>query len=148
MTTVGIRLLPLLAAFLLAGGPEARAQNLVQNPGFATDVSSWDLFNAFDVTAGWSALDADGHAQSGSMRGKLPASGTFRIPIYASQCVKVQPGRIYLFGGRILLPSASTPNGSFATVFANTYANDGCFGNNVTHVPAPNVSVRDAWTST
>src|SRR5688572_31187093 len=114
MTFAWIRLPLLLTALLLGSASEARAQNLVLNPGFTTDASSWDLFNAFDVTAGWNALDADGNAQSGSMRGKLPASGTFRIPIYASQCVKVQPGRTYLFGGRILLPSATTPNGAFA----------------------------------
>ena len=141
------RALPCAMLLLCCAHAHAQ-QNLVQNPGFTTDLASWSLFNAFEVTAAWNPLDAGGNAQSGSMRGNLPASGTFRIPIYASQCVAVQPNRTYLFGGRILLPSATTPDGSFATVFANTYANTGCFGNNATHTPAPNVTARDAWTMT
>lgn len=124
------------------------AQNLVGNPGFATDLSSWVPFMAFDVTEQWSALDAGGDTHSGSIQGTLPASGTFRIPIYATQCVVVQPNTAYTFSAKVLLPAATTPADAYATIFVNTYANNGCFDNPTMNIVAPNVTAVDAWTTT
>ena len=138
-----------IAAAIAAATPAvAAAQNLLLNPGFDTDLANWDLFNAFDVTATWDVADEHGNPGSGSMRGNLPASGTFRMPIYETQCVAVQGATTYRFGGSVLLPSATTPDTAFATVFANLYAAAGCSGNPSVHHPAPNVTVRDTWTRT
>ncbi|HET7062917.1 MAG TPA: hypothetical protein VFI49_01490 [Rudaea sp.] len=103
---------------------------------------------AFGLTEQWTSTDAGGDALSGSIQGTLPASGTFRIPIYASQCVVVQPDTRYAFGTKVFLPSATTPADAFATVFINTYPNTGCFGNQTMNIVAPNVSTLDAWTET
>lgn len=143
-----IVLLALAVAVAPMALPPAHAQNLLLNPGFDTDLAGWNLFNAFDVTAAWNAADEYGNPASGSMRGNLPAIGTFRMPIYATQCVAVQGGTTYRFGGSVLLPSATTPPNAFATVFANLYEEPGCSGNHRLHQPAPNVTVRDAWTRT
>ena len=124
------------------------AQNLVQNPGFTSDLSSWDLFTAFELTEQWTSIDAAGDTHSGSIQGTLPASGTFRTPVYAFQCVVVQPNTQYTYGGKVLLPSATTPAGAYATVSVGTYANTGCFGNQSMNTLAPNVTTVDAWTQT
>jgi hypothetical protein len=137
----------LAVCMLLPAAPLA-AQNLVQNPGFASDLSSWFAFMAFDLTETWTSVDANGDAQSGSIQGTLPASGTFRIPIYASQCVAVLPATAYVFGAKVLLPTATTPANSFATIFVNTYEQAGCAGNPSQNIVAPNVTTLDAWTQT
>ena len=51
----------------------AAAQNLLQNPGFATDLSGWTLTPGTGSIA-WNALDADGSASSGSARLVTPAA--------------------------------------------------------------------------
>jgi hypothetical protein len=124
------------------------AQNLVQNPGFTSDLGGWAPFDFFGLTEQWTAIDAGGDVQSGSIQGTLPASGTFRNPIYASQCVAVQSGKTYLFGTKVLLPSQTTPATAYATVFVNTYPATGCAGNPSMNIVAPNVTTVDAWTAT
>ena len=138
---------PFVVGLLFTAAP-LPAQNLVQNPGFATDLGGWVPFMAFDVTEQWSSVDAGGDTHSGSMQGTLPAIGTFRNPIYATQCVVVQASTTYTLSAKVLLPAATTPADSFATVFGNTYANNGCFGNPTMHVPAPDVTALDMWTTT
>ena len=124
------------------------AQNIVVNPGFDIDLSSWDLFEAFDVSAAWSPLDELGDPASGSIRGTLPAAGTFRTPIYASQCIPVTPDTMYTFGGSVLLPSASTPALAYGTLFVNTHASAGCTGNATINLATPTVTTLDVWTPT
>lgn len=126
----------------------ATAQNLLQNPGFAHDLSGWDPFTGFDITQAWSALDVDGAADSGSICGTLPASSSFRIPIYASQCVVIQPNTAYAFRGAVWLPTATTPASAYGTLFVNTYAAQNCVGNSAQNVVAPPVTTRDVWTGT
>lgn len=138
---------PFVVGLLFAAAP-LPAQNLVQNPGFATDLGGWVPFMAFDVTEQWSSVDAGGDTHSGSIQGTLPAIGTFRIPIYATQCVVVQPNTTYTFSANILLPAATTPADAYATIFVNTYANTGCFNNPTMNIVAPNVTAVDAWTGT
>ena len=139
--------LPVACAWLFMAAPLA-AQNLVQNPGFASDLSSWAPFMAFGLTEQWSSIDAGGDIHSGAIQGTLPATGTFRNPIYAAQCVVVQPGTRYAFGTSVLLPSGTTPADAFATVFINVFPNTGCSGNQSMNIVAPNVTTLDAWTAT
>ena len=126
----------------------AAAQNLVQNPGLTSDLTNWDLFTDFGLTEQWTSTDAAGDAHSGSIQGTLPATGTFRSPVYAFQCVVVQPNTQYAFGAKVLLPSSTTPAGAHATVNVGSYPNTGCFGNQSMNTPAPNVTALDAWTQT
>jgi hypothetical protein len=126
----------------------ASAQNILLNPGFAHDLSGWDPFTGFGVQQEWSTLDAAGDPGSGSILGTLPASSTFRIPIYASQCISIQPSTTYAFRGNVLLPSATTPATAYGTLFANSYAAANCAGNPVNTATAPTVTALDAWTGT
>ena len=134
-------------ACLFVAAPLA-AQNLVQNPGFTSDLSSWAPFMAFGLTEQWTSTDAGSAVNSGSIQGTLPASGTFRNPIYAAQCVVVQPNTQYAFGTKVLLPSGTTPADAYATVFVNVFPNTGCSGNESMNIVAPNVTTLDAWTQT
>lgn len=140
--------LAIVAAVAALAPNLAPTQNLLLNPGFDTDLANWDLFLAFDVTAAWSATDEHGDPGSGSLRGNLPASGSFRTPIYAVQCIAVQGGTAYQFGGSVLLPAATTPDHAFATVFANLYAQPECTGDSSANLFAPNVTARDIWMRT
>ena len=56
-----------MLSFVLAA--PAAAQNLLQNPGFTTDLSGWTV-NAGAGSIAWNALDASGSASSGSARPK------------------------------------------------------------------------------
>ncbi len=141
------RLIALALAVATVATP-AIAQNLLLNPGFAQDLSGWQPFTGFGITQAWSALDAGGAPDSGSLCGTLPASSTFRNPIYASQCVHVEPNTVYAFRGAVLLPDATTPPTAYGNVFVNTYAAQSCAGNSVFNVVAPEITTRDAWTIT
>ena len=145
--TIQPRLIALALAAAIAATP-AIAQNLILNPGFAQDLAGWQPFTGFGITQAWSALDAGGAPDSGSLCGTLPASSTFRNPIYASQCVGVQPNTAYAFRVAVLLPDATAPPGAYGNVFVNTYAAQSCAGNHVLNVVAPEVTTRDAWTIT
>jgi hypothetical protein len=103
---------------------------------------------AFDLTEQWTSVDASSDTHSGSIQGTLPASGTFRIPIYATQCVVVQPSTRYAFGAKVLLPSGTTPADAYGTIFINTYPSTNCSGNQTMNIVAPTVSALDTWTQT
>jgi hypothetical protein len=53
------------AALLVAALP-ATAQNLLTNPGFATDYAGWDNGTTF-IHVAWQAVDASGQHGSGSV---------------------------------------------------------------------------------
>lgn len=126
----------------------ASAQNLLINPTFDVNLDGWDPFTGFGILQEWSSVDSASDPSSGSLYGTLPADSTFRIPIYASQCVVVAPDTLYRFGGKVLIPSSTSPTPSYGTVFANTYDSANCAGNYVENIVAPEVYVKDAWTRT
>lgn len=137
---------PLLMAIALMASWPATAGNLVLNPGFVSDLEPWFPFNFFDLTVVWSPLDANGNPASGSVEGTVPVHGTFRVPPYAIQCVAVAPNTRYVVGAKALLPSTSAAPNASAGVLANTYPNEGCFGNASAHHLSPTTSEQDAWT--
>jgi hypothetical protein len=136
----GIAALSLLASLPLP------AQNLLQNPGFASVLDPWEPFNAFGATTVWSSFDAGGDPNSGSAFGTIPADSTFRAPPYASQCVVVVPNTTYLYGGRAYLPTATVADNGDAFASAQFYPNTGCSGNVDVFQFSSHVSTRDAWT--
>jgi hypothetical protein len=126
-----------------------RAQNLVLNAGFASDLGSWDLFPFFGLTQQWAFDDAGGDINSGSIQGSLPANAPFRILKYASQCIEVQPSTSYAFGGKIFLPASTTPFGAYATVIVDVYSGAHCTVSfTIPGIVAMNVSQVETWTLT
>jgi hypothetical protein len=87
-------------AALLLGVLPAGAQNLLTNPGFATDLSGWSVGVTF-VTATWQPLDATGQSNSGSASVTNTAQG---LTNGLSQCVPATGGVPYDFGARIEVP--------------------------------------------
>jgi hypothetical protein len=85
-------------SILLAAAPVA-AQNLLQNPDFATDLSGWTV-NAGAGSIVWHPLDADGSASSGSARLTTPsAEGQTTNSI--QQCVEVDGGTDYVLSAKV-----------------------------------------------
>jgi hypothetical protein len=73
--------------------PQPSPQNLFQNAGFDSNVSSWDSIKGVGTTGiQWSSQDVDGCPFSGSVQ-VLSGLGN------PSQCVAVTPGASYTFGG-------------------------------------------------
>jgi hypothetical protein len=136
----------LFLTFALIASWPATAGNLVLNPGFVAELEPWFPFNYFDLTVGWSPLDANDDPASGSAEGTVPVHGTFRVPPFVIQCVAVAPNTRYVVGAKVLLPSESSAPNANAGVLANTYPNSGCFGNASAHHLSPTTSDKDAWT--
>jgi hypothetical protein len=80
------------------------AQNLLTNPGFATDTSGWTLGVSF-MTASWENLDATGQSGSGSV---LETSTVAGLTNGLTQCVPVVAGQAYDFGARIMAPGGES----------------------------------------
>jgi hypothetical protein len=135
----GIAAIGLFASLPLA------AQNLLQNPGFATALDPWEPFNGFGQTTVWSSFDAAGAPNSGSAYGTVPASSTYRQPPTAIQCVAVEPNTTYVYGGKAYLPSATAAAGADAFVSAQFLPATGCAGNSDVFQFSPHVNTRDAW---
>jgi hypothetical protein len=99
----------------------AAAQNLLQNPGFDTDLGGWTLVPGSGSIA-WNALDADGKASSGSARLVTPsAEGSTTNSIH--QCVAVAGGAGYVFSAKVF-----RSQGALVTVFGSVvwHAGAGC----------------------
>lgn len=122
------------------------AQNLLQNPGFATALDPWVPNTGFNQTTVWSGFDAGGDPDSGSAMGTIPADDAFGETTYADVCVVIEPNTTYLYGGNAFMPSATTSPGATSYVDIQFYANTGCFGNNDLAEFTHPVSTRDIWT--
>src|ERR1700730_10258284 len=97
-------ILALAVAALVAGSAAGTAQNLLVNPNFALGVSGWQVLGP----ATWDGtLDAGGAAPtSGSAKGvTTQPGGTDAI---VAQCVPLDVGATYHFGGQIYIPSGNT----------------------------------------
>jgi hypothetical protein len=129
---------------LLAGLPLA-AQNLLQNPGFATSLDPWASFNAFGVTAVWSSFDASNDPTSGSVYATIPANNGFNTPPTVYQCVAIEPKSTYLFGGKAYLPSATVLDDASASIRAQVYTTTDCTSSPDQLLDAPDVTARDIW---
>jgi hypothetical protein len=91
----------LLAATVLqvALAAPAATQNLLQNPGFDTNLAGWTLVPGTG-SIDWNALDSDGNASSGSARLVTPsADGSTTNSI--QQCVAVAGGADYVLSADV-----------------------------------------------
>jgi len=87
----------------------AAAQNILQNPGFDSDVSGW--VNPYGFTVVWDSRDANDSPGSGSAFatntvGNGGSSGML------SQCFPVSPDKMINFSGKIYQPSGQTGSGN------------------------------------
>lgn len=102
------------------------AGNVLLNPGFNTDLSFWgfqDRFPNGPGAAAWSSFDSANNPNSGSirLRNTRPAEGNHTFQ--QLQCVAVDAGQIYEYGGKFFATSAAAGSAVFAIV---EYADDGC----------------------
>ena len=100
-------ILALAVAALVAGSAAGTAQNLLVNPNFDLGLSGWQVLGP----ATWDGtLDAGGAAPtSGSAKGvTTQPGGTDAI---VAQCVPLDVGATYHFGGQIYIPSGNTAEG-------------------------------------
>ena len=117
---------PLLAIVLLAFSTDAPAQdNLLENPGFDSDFSGWDQY--FGRIGEWSSEDADGSGTSGSALIGNEGTSDGVIPLVLNQCLGVQAGEQYQFGGEVRVPPGQ-PSGTAAYIFAYPFTNSSCAG--------------------
>ncbi|MEO6323097.1 MAG: hypothetical protein ABIT01_14760 [Thermoanaerobaculia bacterium] len=129
-------------AVLVLSGP-AVAQNLAQNRGFATDLSSWTAYASAapdPVGAGtgvWDAQDVDALATSGSAHIQFAAAPTGANAAYGlSQCIdlaSVQPVTSAVFGTRFKLPTSQVVSGGAnVTIDVAFFSAAGCAGTLIT----------------
>lgn len=117
----------LLSAILLVGlSISGQAQeNLLENPGFESDFTGWDQY--FGRIGEWSSEDADGSASSGSALIGNEGTSDGVVPLVLNQCLSVQAGQEYQFGGDVRVP-AGQPSGTSAYIFVNPFTNSDCVG--------------------
>lgn len=146
-------LLLLLAASLTgaAGKGTPREENLIRNPDFDADLSSWQALSAIygrkpgpGGAAVWSTLDAEQERTSGSL--ELRTSAISDRESYAvGQCVDVKrPMEYATFGGRIRVPP-DQPVAGHATLSIETFALPGCAGSGDEHSNVQPIANADFW---
>ena len=126
--------LPVLA--LILPGLAMAQGNLVENPGFDSDFSSWS--NPQSRRAEWSEDDASNSPASGSanLYNEAPSSGG--TPTVLMQCFDVDASREYQYGGQGLVPPGQ-PTDTRAEFIVITYPASGCVGEGL--------QVEATWTS-
>ena len=109
----------MLSSLLLVGVLEAQAQNLVQNPGFASDLSGWTIPPG-PQTVTWDGTQ--GNSAPGSVYLGPTSSGSVFV---LTQCIPAVASTAYDVGGSFRYPSSvtTTPVGS---VFVYFYSDPGC----------------------
>lgn len=101
--------------------------NLLLNGGFDSDTAFWgfqDRFPNGPGSAAWSSADANGNPNSGSIRLRnTRAEGAGGHTFQQLQCVAVDAGEVYEYGGKFFATSSTAGSAVFAIV---EYADDGC----------------------
>lgn len=116
------RSLSVLLLLLIA--TPALGQSVARNGDFdiVDQLDGWTIAEEPELTAEWSGLDVDGDDESGSaLIGNLSANAENGVTI--SQCVRVQGGAGYEYGGQVRMPSGPgqslTGRGSIAVRWAS-----------------------------
>lgn len=110
---------------------EASGQNLLKNPRFDKNLSSWRALKDRQGAPGemtWSSLDADGSSLSGSLELRTSALAG-RETYSVGQCVSLPtPSDYVVFGGRIRVPPAQQAAG-YAYFSVENFSSGDCSGN-------------------
>ena len=91
--------------FALACAP-LHAQNLVLNGEFDDSLVGWENSGGTNITAAWSAVDANASPASGSIR-ITNTSASASNGVTATQCAPVNSGQSYTVGGKVRIPSGA-----------------------------------------
>jgi hypothetical protein len=107
----------------------AAAQNQVFNGNFADSLRGWsqDTYQVWSAQVFWSSLDAGNSSSSGSA---LVLNTEYANGLGISQCMfgpAIIPGNLYVFGGKILIPTGQSNTGS-AAVGLRWYGQPACGG--------------------
>lgn len=113
-----------LASVALSGA--ASAATLVVNPGFATDLSGWEILHGRPAV--WDSDDAAGSPTSGSARiSNLSNPSNGAVSLVLKQCFAATPGEQYRISASIRVPPGQ-PAGTFGYAFIYVTPDAGCFG--------------------
>ena len=105
----------------------AVAQNLLSNGSFDSNITGWEGDSLY--TTQWSSTDADDSATSGSLEIDSDIFDDLIVESdLASQCVPAAPGRTFIFGGDVFVPTGQSAAGR-ALVRASSFASADCSGN-------------------
>lgn len=139
----------MLAAFLVAA-PVFRlsGQNLLENPGFTTDIDGWILPFEFQTTV-WDSMDRQGSPESGSalMTSRLvPLGDTSIAGTGSEQCVPVLAERQYVFGASLYVVGPAPVPGE-AGVSVSWSPTPNCMGPQLDRIDrSTSPIVVDTWT--
>lgn len=100
--------------------------NVLSNGGFDTDLSFWGWQSRFPNgpgSAAWSPLDARNNPNSGSIRLVNTRPAEQGHTFQQLQCVAVEAGEIYEYGGSFLATSTTAVSAVFSIV---EYGDEGC----------------------
>lgn len=119
--------------------------NFLQNPGFATDLSSWTVPSY--TTGSWDPKNRSGSSSGSAHLTSLPTNAASSPDAAIQQCVAATPGHVYAFGASLFVPGDVAPA---ATV---TPALDVRFFSDVACATSPldqvvveaNPILRDTW---
>jgi hypothetical protein len=124
------------------GVPDCQ-QSLAQNSTFQADTTAWLADE--NVTMTWSALDANGHADSGSL--KIENAQAASVPGLtiggASQCLAATNSTYYLFA-QAAIASAEQIGGA-AAVNLSFFASADCSGAMLDERASNTAGMTDAW---
>jgi len=129
---LGVGRLLILATLAMGLAPmRTAAQNLLQNGGFASDLSSWQLVGVQGGSALWSPTDSAASPSSGSAllvndQPCVPQGSGFACPFPGlSQCVGVVGGANYSIGYSALIPAGQKVSG-LAFLQFHWYSGNNC----------------------
>jgi hypothetical protein len=101
-----MRLIHIVPVLLALACTPLHAQNLVINGEFDESLIGWVNSSDTEMTAVWSPADSNGSLESGSMRVTNLSPGASN-GVVASQCVPVNSGQSYTYGGKVRIPSGA-----------------------------------------
>lgn len=136
------RFLVAVSIFILGATAQAQVNGL-DNPGFASDLSGWEIFQG--RVGEWDSEDADGSGDSGSalLNNEGVSNGT--VPLVLYQCIPVQAEVEYEFGADLKV-LADQPSGTLALMFVQGFVSGDCSGGQSQIEEVSSNSV-DAWES-
>ena len=114
------------------GRPAIADPNLLVNAKFHVDLANWTWRADYPNSTGsasWSSFDANGSISSGSimMRDSLVRETDGNIRSFQRlQCVRIEPSRVYEYGGAIRLSGPASRGGAAIAIFE--YESTDCSG--------------------
>lgn len=138
----------LSALLLLLGAVDVQAQNIVQNPGFTTDLSSWTILPGPNYTVAWDG--AMENSAPGSASVDLTSSSGFTDLFFLKQCAPATGSTTYDVGGSFRYPGgvATTPIGGLVVSFFSDAACTAPLGGSSGFGLSSLSSPADTWLTT